>query len=73
MVLGASPRRFCFGPRLNVFFCLLRVSDLVPSYVVAGFVVATIQSERGKTKSGDNKAGHRGNNGSRRLNEQETR
>jgi hypothetical protein len=59
VMLLASPRRFCFGPGLNIFVCLLRFSDLVPSMVVAGSVVATVESECDEAKSGNNKTSHR--------------
>jgi hypothetical protein len=52
-VLGVSPGRFCLGPGLNVFVRFLRFSDLIPSIVVTGSIVATIQSEGGKAKSGN--------------------
>jgi hypothetical protein len=37
----------------------LRFGDLVPSIVVAGAVVATIQSEGGCAKSGNNQTSHK--------------
>lgn len=54
MMLGIPPGRFRLGPGLNVFIAFLRFRDLIPSVVVAGAVVATIQSEGGSAKSGNN-------------------
>jgi hypothetical protein len=58
-MFGISPWRFCFRPWLNIFIRVLRVGDLAPAIVVAGAVVATVQSERGDAKSGNEKTGHR--------------
>ncbi len=58
-MLRASPRRFGFGPGLNIFVCLLRFSNLIPSMVIAGSVVATVESECGDAKSGNNETSHR--------------
>ena len=67
MMLRASPRRFCFGPGLHFFIGFLRFGDLFPSLVVSGSVVATIQSECGKAKSGNKETSHKWRNGYRKL------
>jgi len=59
MKLGAPPGRFRLGPGLNVFIAFLRFGDLIPSVVVAGAIVATIQSEGGSAKSGNNQTIHK--------------
>jgi len=45
MVLRVAPRGFGGGPRLNFFLLLERFGDLIPSIIVAGSVIATIQSK----------------------------
>jgi hypothetical protein len=47
VVLCVTPRRFGIGPGLNALIFLKRFSDLIPSIIVAGSVIATTQSKCG--------------------------
>jgi hypothetical protein len=59
VVFGVRPRGFGVGPGLSVLVFLERFSDLIPSMIVVGSVIATIQSERGEAKNGNKETSHR--------------